>query len=186
MTQNLIKSVCVYCGSRMGKQDSFQQSAIDLGRALADADLRLVYGAGDVGLMGAVANAAQSAGGQTFGVIPVHLLDQEVGKRDLTHFIITENMHERKKVMVMNSDAFVLLPGGLGSLDEFFELLTWRQLGLHEKHCVILNIDGYWDPMVTMIDHQIENGFVAPHNRDFFTICESVPAAMRVLNQVLS
>ena len=121
--------------------------------------MRLVYGAGDVGLMGTVANACQSAGGETFGVIPAHLMDTEVGKRDLTTFIVTENMHERKKVMFMNADIIVTLPGGAGSLDEFFEVLTWAQLGLHKKSIYLLNIEGYWDPLVSLIKHQVNAGF---------------------------
>jgi len=124
------KSVCVYCGSRFGANPAYTEAAEALGQALADHDWRLVYGAGDVGLMGAVARATQAAGGETFGVIPTHLFDREVGKRDLNSFVITETMHERKKVMYMNADAIVVLPGGAGSMDEFFEVLTWRQLGL--------------------------------------------------------
>ena len=109
--------------------------------------------------MGRVARSAQSAGGETFGVIPAHLMQMEVGKRDLSSFIVTENMHERKKVMFMNSDAIVVLPGGAGSLDEFFEVLTWRQIGLHEKPIYLLNSDGYWDKLILLIDHVIEHGF---------------------------
>ena len=113
-------SVCVYCGSRAGAMPAYSADARELGESLAAEGWRLVYGAGDVGLMGLTARAAQNAGGDTFGVIPTHLLDLEVGKRDLTSFIITETMHERKKVMLMNADAIVVLPGGAGSLDEFF------------------------------------------------------------------
>ena len=119
-------SVCVYCGSRRGAKPIYAQEASALGTGLAERGWRLVYGAGDVGLMGNVARAAQAAGGETFGVIPTHLLQLEVGKQDLSSFIVTENMHERKKVMFMNCDAVVLMPGGAGSLDEFFEVLTWR------------------------------------------------------------
>ena len=154
-----IASVCVYCGSRDGADPTYRQAAEDLGRSLATAGLRLVYGAGDVGLMGAVARACQSAGGETFGVIPQHLVNREVAKRDLVTFVITETMHERKKVMLCNSDAVILLPGGMGSLDELFEAITWRQLGLHDKPIVILNINGYWNPLRTLIDHIVDDGF---------------------------
>ena len=123
---------------------------------------RLVYGAGDVGLMGEVARAAQGAGGQTFGVIPVHLLGMEVGKRDLSTFVVTEDMHERKKVMFMNSDAVVVLPGGAGSLDELFEVLTWAQLGLHSKPILLLDTEGYWQPLLRLIDHIVDEGFADP------------------------
>lgn len=159
-------SVCVFCGSRMGSDPAFEQAAIALGRALARADMRLVYGAGDIGLMGAVANGTQAAGGQTFGVIPVHLLALERGKRDLTQFIVTENMHERKKVMFMNADALVTLPGGAGSLDELFEVLTWRQLGLHNKPIYLLDINGFWQPLLELIDHFIAQGFAGQSFRE--------------------
>ncbi len=174
-------SVCVYCGARSGARDSYQVAATELGRALAGADMRLVYGAGDVGLMGAVARAAQDAGGDTFGVIPTHLLKWEVGKRDLSTFIITETMHERKKVMVMNADAVVVLPGGAGSLDEFFEVLTWRQLGLHGKPIYLLNVDGYWDPLIALVDHVIAEGFAETSLKGFVQVVGDVPALMQAL-----
>lgn len=165
----------------MGTRPAYQDAATALGTAIAQRGARLVYGAGDVGLMGTVARAAQVAGGETFGVIPEHLMNTEVGKTDLNHFIVTETMHERKKVMVMNADAFIILPGGFGSLDEFFELITWRQLGLHQKPAVLLNIERYWDPLVTLMDHQIAEGFVDPENRKFFSVTDSVEGAMEIL-----
>lgn len=174
----MTKSVCVYCGSRFGNDPAYKTAADDLGRELAENEMRLVYGAGDVGIMGAVANATQAAGGQTFGVIPVHLLEFEVGKRDLTSFIVTENMHERKKVMYMNADAIVTLPGGAGSLDELFEVLTWRQLGLHDKPVYLLNINGYWDKLIGLIDHVIEEGFADASFRDFLQVVVDVPTVM--------
>ena len=148
-------SVCVYCGARPGRDPAFAAAATDLGTALAARGWRLVYGAGDVGLMGIVARSAQSAGGETFGVIPVHLMNMEVGKRDLTQFVVTETMHERKKVMFMNADAVVVMPGGAGTLDEFFEVLTWRQIGLHEKPIFLLDTNGYWQPLIALMDHLI-------------------------------
>lgn len=175
------RSVCVYCGSRFGTEPSYKAAATDLGQALAKANLRLVYGAGDVGLMGTVANATQAAGGETFGVIPVHLMDMEVGKRDLSSFVITENMHERKKVMFMNADIIVTLPGGAGSLDEFFEVLTWKQLGLHNKPLYLLNIDNYWKPLNDLITHQIEHGFADSSLRDLFVTVNTVPELMEMV-----
>lgn len=160
-------SVCVYCGSRMGARPDYRAAAETLGTGLAMRGWRLVYGAGDVGLMGSVARSTQAAGGETLGVIPVHLLQMEVGKRDLTQFVVTENMHERKKVMYMNSDAIVVLPGGAGSLDEFFEVLTWRQLGLHEKPIFLLNTQGYWTPLLSLVDHVIGEGFADASLRGF-------------------
>lgn len=180
------KSVCVYCGSRFGTSPDYRAIAKDFGTQLAQESWRLVYGAGDVGLMGAVAVAAQAAGGTTFGVIPEHLLNWEVGKRDLTTFIVTENMHERKKVMFMNSDAVVVLPGGAGSLDEFFEVLTWRQLGLHEKPIVLLNVGGFWDPLLGLIDHVIAQGFAENSLKGFITVAEDVDQAVRALRDALS
>ncbi len=174
-------SVCVFCGSRFGTNPAYKAAAEDLGSGLAARGMRLVYGAGDVGLMGTVANACQAAGGETFGVIPVHLMDMEVGKRDLTKFIITENMHERKKVMFMNADIIVTLPGGAGSLDEFFEVVTWAQLGLHKKPIYLLNIDGYWNPLVTLIDHQIEQGFADASLRGLFSVVDTVGDLLTVL-----
>jgi hypothetical protein len=175
-------SVCVYCGSRAGADPAYGQAATALGTALAGANMRLVYGAGDIGLMGAVARAAKDAGGNTFGVIPTHLLEREVGKRDLNTFVVTETMHERKKVMFMNADAIVVLPGGAGSLDEFFEVLTWRQLGLHAKPILLLNTQGYWTPMLAALDHMVAQGFAEASLLDFYTVIADVPALMDSLN----
>lgn len=166
-------SVCVYCGSRSGARPSYIAAARSLGSLIAEEGWRLVYGAGDVGLMGEVARTAQQAGAETFGVIPVHLLQQEVGKRDLNKFIITENMHERKKVMFMNSDAIVVLPGGAGSLDELFEVLTWRQLGLHEKPIILANIEGYWNPLLKLMDHIIKEGFADKNVMSYLTLADN-------------
>ncbi len=168
------KSVCVYCGSRPGARPAYAEAARATGTMLAANGWRLVYGAGDVGLMGEVARAAQSGGGATFGVIPTHLLDREVGKRDLSTFVVTETMHERKKVMFMNADAVVVLPGGGGSLDEFFEVLTWRQLGLHEKPIVLLNTEGYWDPLLSLVDRIIGEGFADASLRGFIDVAATV------------
>ncbi len=175
------KSVCVYCGSRAGAMPGFVRDARSLGRSLAVAGWRLVYGAGDVGLMGEVARAAQDAGGDTFGVIPTHLVSREVAKSDLSRVVITETMHERKKVMFMNADAVVLLPGGAGSLDELFEVLTWRQLGLHDKPIVVLNSQGYWTPLKALISHVIDQGFADPGLMDFLTWAETPETVMEHL-----
>ena len=168
------KSVCVYCGSRDGVDPAFAAAAEDTGQMLVKNGWRLVYGAGDVGLMGRVARSVQDAGGQTFGVIPTHLMDWEVGKRDLDSFVITETMHERKKVMFMNAEAVVVLPGGAGSLDEFFEALTWRQLKLHGKPIVLLNIDGFWDPLLELLQHVVDQGFAGDDILAFVSVAEDV------------
>ncbi len=179
------KSVCVYCGSRDGNAAAFADAAVETGEMLVRNDWRLVYGAGDVGLMGKVANAVQSAGGKTFGVIPTHLLDWEVGKRDLDSFVITETMHERKKVMFMNADAVVVLPGGAGSLDEFFEALTWRQLGLHEKPIILMNVDGFWDPLCDLMQHVVDSGFAGENILSFVSIAEDVSELETMLKEAL-
>jgi len=181
MPHQIPYSVCVFCGARKGKNPAFLALANELGTALAKNGMRLVYGAGDIGLMGAVASAAQKADGETFGVIPKHLMTQEIGKKDLTSLVITETMHERKKVMLMNADALVTLPGGAGSLDEFFEVLTWRQLGLHDKPIFLLNTAGYWQPLIDLIDQIIEQEFAAPELAKAYEVIESVPELLNKL-----
>lgn len=170
-----LRSVCVFCGSRAGKDPAYVSDARDLGALLAAHGWRLVYGAGDVGLMGEVARAAEAAGARTMGVIPAHLIAREKGRRAVSTFVITENMHERKKVMFMNSDAIVVLPGGAGTLDEFFEVLTWRQIGLHEKPIYLLDTAGYWQPLVALIDRLVTEGFAEPSLRTYFTCVSDLP-----------
>ena len=153
------RSVCVFCGSRPGVRPAYAAAAAATGTMLARNGWRLVYGAGEVGLMGEVARAAGAAGGATMGVIPIHLIAREQGRRDLGRFVVTEDMHERKKVMFMNSDAVVVLPGGAGSLDEFFEVLTWAQLGLHHKPVLLLDTEGFWAPLARLLDHVVAEGF---------------------------
>ena len=181
-----VKSVCVYCGSRPGADPAYAAEAEALGLALAENDWRLVYGAGDVGLMGKVARATQSAGGDTFGVIPQHLVDWEVGKTDLTRYVVTETMHERKKVMFMNCHAVVVLPGGAGSLDELFEALTWRQLGLHKKPVIIMNTKGYWDKLTELLEHVVDQGFADRTLLDYYTTVPDAAAAVIALRRALS
>jgi uncharacterized protein (TIGR00730 family) len=167
-------SICVFCGARPGARPAYIAAARDFGARLARNRWRLVYGAGDVGIMGEVASAAIAAGAATLGVIPVHLMGRERNPRDMRNTIVTEDMHERKKVMFMNSDAVVVLPGGAGSLDEFFEVLTWAQIGLHRKPIFLLDVEGYWRPLTTLIDHVIAEGFAAPSLRDHFAVAADV------------
>ena len=180
------RSVCVYCGSRSGVRPAYAACARATGTMLARNGWRLVYGAGDVGLMGLVAAATQEAGGQTFGVIPTHLLAREVGRAGLDRLVITETMHERKKVMFMNADAIVMLPGGAGSLDEFFEALTWRQLGLHQKPVILLNTEGYWNPLLALMAHVIAEGFAADDILSYVMTAKDVAALEAVLSEALS
>jgi hypothetical protein len=156
------RSVCVFCGSRTGRDPAFAAAARDTGTMIAAQGWRLVYGAGDSGLMGEVARGAMAVGGRTLGVIPAHLIARENGRRDLTQFVVTEDMHERKKVMFMNSDAIVVLPGGAGTLDEFFEVLTWAQIGLHGKPIFLLDTGGYWQPLAALVGHVVAQGFAEP------------------------
>ena len=181
-----LRSVCVFCGSRPGLRPAYAAAARDLGQAIAAQGWRLVYGAGDVGLMGEVARIAQGAGAATMGVIPTHLMARERGRRDLSQLVITEDMHERKKVMFMNSDAIVVLPGGAGTLDEFFEVLTWRQIGLHRKPILLLDTDGYWQPLVGLARHVIDEGFAEETMLDYFATVPDVPALVERLRAALS
>lgn len=181
MTPSWPFSVCVFCGARPGLDPRHVQLAQAMGQMIAANGWRLVYGAGDTGLMGEVARAAQHGGAQGFGVIPVHLMQAERARTDLSALVVTETMHERKKVMFTNSDAIVVLPGGAGSLDEFFEVLTWRQLGLHVKPILLLDSEGYWQPLLALLDHVIAQGFAAPSLRDFYTVVDTVDQASRLL-----
>lgn len=180
-----LRSICVFCGASDGTDPAYGAAATTLGTLIAENEMRLVYGAGDVGLMGRTARAAQQAGGATFGVIPQHLVNWEVGKTDLTSYIITENMHERKKVMFMNSDAIAILPGGAGSLDEFFEVLTWAQLDLHSKPIVLINVQGYWNPLLALIDHVIAQGFAQSSLKSLFEVADTPNTAMASLTKAL-
>lgn len=182
MTRN---SICVYCGARSGRREAYTKAAEDFGRLIAEEGWRLVYGAGDVGLMGAVARSAQAAGGETFGVIPQHLVAWEVGKTDLTSYVVTETMHERKKVMFMNCQAVVVLPGGAGSLDELFEVITWRQLGLHEKPIILMNTEGYWEPLLALLTHVTTEGFAAKSLHEFYETVPDPEAVMEMLRRRL-
>lgn len=179
------RSVCVFCGARSGVQPIFEQEATAVGQMLADHGWRLVYGAGDVGLMGATARAAQEAGGKTFGVIPEHLMQAEVGKADLSELIVTATMHERKELMFKNSNAIIVLPGGAGTLDEFFEVLTWRQLGLHEKPIFLLNTEDFWQPLIQMLGHLIAEGFAEASLLDYVQVVASVKELSVVLRKEL-
>jgi uncharacterized protein (TIGR00730 family) len=179
----LAPSICVFCGSRLGTLPTYAEDARALGQVIAAHGWRLVYGAGDVGIMGEVARAAITAGAPTFGVIPTHLMQTEQGKRNLATLVITETMHERKKVMFANSDAIVVLPGGAGSLDEFFEVLTWAQLGLHRRPIILLNTAGYWAPLMALVDHVIAQGFAEASLKRFFQMVDSVDQVEAVLAQ---
>jgi uncharacterized protein (TIGR00730 family) len=179
-------SICVFCGARSGTNPAHAEAGRATGAMIAANGWRLVYGAGDVGIMGEVARAAQSAGAATMGVIPTHLMGAERGKRDVTQFVITEDMHERKKVMFMNSDAIVVLPGGAGSLDEFFEVLTWAQIGLHKKPIFLVSIEGYWQPLMALLTHLVDQGFADRSMLGLFWLVSDVSELQAALRATLS
>ena len=178
-------SICVFCGSRSGKKPAYEDAATELGQGLAERKWRLVYGAGDVGIMGRVALTVQQNEAEALGIIPTHLMQREVAKTDLNNLIVTENMHERKKVMFTNSDAIILLPGGAGSLDEFFEVLTWAQIGLHTKPIVLVNTAQYWTPLIALVDHVISQGFAETTLRSLFDVADTSEEALRIIHQRL-
>ncbi|MDX2027286.1 MAG: TIGR00730 family Rossman fold protein [Alphaproteobacteria bacterium] len=165
-----ITSVCVYCGSSNQALQPFKQLAKDVSTALAQRKMRIVYGGGHVGLMGIVADAALEAGTKVIGIIPEHIRAQEVQHMGLTELHVVPDMHTRKRMMVERADAFVILPGGMGTLDEAFEILTWKKLKLHNKPVVLFNAYGYWDHLVALIDHAVEQGFEQPSVRAYFKV----------------
>jgi uncharacterized protein (TIGR00730 family) len=175
-----IKSVCVYCGSSNRVDPRFLDAATELGRLMGEAGLELVYGGGRVGLMGRVADGVLAAGGRVVGIIPRHLHEREVAHATVDELLIVETMHERKQLMAERADAFVVLPGGYGTLDEMFEIITWRQLGLHDKPLVLADLFGYWAPLATLLDTIIDTGFAQPECRNLYhtvtSVAEILPA----------
>lgn len=155
-----IKSLCVYCGSSGNVDEEFKQAAKIMGETMAREGIRLIYGGGHVGLMGIIADAVMNAGGEAIGIIPEHISSREVQHKGLTELHVVDSMHIRKQMMVDRADAFLVLPGGIGTLDETCEIMTWRQLGIHDKPIIIANLKGYWSPFLAMIDHIIDQGFM--------------------------
>jgi len=170
----LVKSVCVYCGSSGRVDETYRAAATRLGVTLAGAGIEIVYGGGRVGLMGLVADAALASGGRVTGIIPIHLHDREVGHSGLSELVVVENMHDRKRRMFDLADAFAVLPGGLGTLDETIEMLTWKQLGLHDKPIVIIDVAGYWAPLIELIDHAVASGFAGRSALQLFRVVRRV------------
>lgn len=179
-------SVCLYCGSRPGARVGHVAAAREVGRGIAEAGFRLVYGAGDRGLMGEAARAAQGAGARILGFIPQHLVDWEVAKRDIDALIVTDTMQTRKRLMLENADAVLALPGGPGTLDELVEVLTWRNLGLHAKPVVLLNLEGYWDPLLTLFRHFETEGFVGEDFGRSLEVVATPAEALAALRAALS
>jgi uncharacterized protein (TIGR00730 family) len=169
----MIRRLCVFCGSSAGREPGYRRLAESLARALAKRGIGIVYGGASVGLMGALADAALAAGGEVIGVIPQALIEREIGHRGLTELRIVESMHERKALMAELSDGFVALPGGIGTLEELFEVWTWAQLGLHAKPCALLDTDGFYGPLAAFLDHLVDAGFVREAHRDMLLTAHS-------------
>ena len=159
------RKICVFCGSNLGINPAYRQSAEQLGRVLVAHRIELVYGAGNIGLMGILADSVLSVGGRAIGVIPESLMAREVGHLGLTDLRIVKSMHERKALMSDLSDGFIAMPGGFGTFEEFCEVLTWSQLGIQSKPCGLLNIDGYYDPLLALFDHAVAEGFLRSEHR---------------------
>ena len=178
-----IRSVCVYCGSSSHGPENHRVAARQLGSLLAGNGIRLVFGGGHIGLMGVTADAALAAGGEVVGIIPDFLRDLELGHNGCTEMIVTDSMHSRKQKMAELSDGFAILPGGLGTLDEAFEIITWRQLGLHDKPIVIVDVDGYWQPLQALIDQVTANNYMRPTDAPLFEFVGSIDEILPALRK---
>jgi uncharacterized protein (TIGR00730 family) len=178
-----MRRICVFCGSSPGSRPEYGDAAEEIGNELVRRNIGLVYGGGNVGLMGRVADAVLKAGGEAQGVIPENLMAREIGHKGLTKLHVVRSMHERKALMADLSNAFVALPGGFGTLEEFCEVLTWSQLGLHAKPCGILNVLGYYSPLLAMFDHAVEERFLKPENRAFVLARESPADLLQALEE---
>jgi len=177
------KRVCVFCGSSSGSLPIYKEAASTVGRLLAERGYVVVYGGGRVGLMGALAEGALAAGGEVVGIIPQALFEKEIGFADLKDLRVVGSMHERKAMMADISHAFITLPGGYGTFEEFFEMVTWSQLGVHQKACGLLNLNGFYDPLLAMCDHAVSQGFLRAVDRNLI-LSDSAPEAL--IDRVLS
>jgi uncharacterized protein (TIGR00730 family) len=178
---NTLHRICVFCGSSHGLRDAYRESAAAMGRALAARGIALVYGGGGIGLMEVLADAALEAGGHVIGVIPEALVAKELAHRRLSELRVVDSMHERKALMGDLSDAFVALPGGYGTLEELYEVLTWAQLGLHAKPCGLLNVEAYYDPLLAFMDHAVAEQFIRPTHRQMLVVDDDVSRLLDLL-----
>ena len=176
-----MKRITVFCGSSMGTEDIYEQQARELGKRLASEQIELVYGGANVGLMGAVSNGALEKGGSVIGVIPTFLKTKEIAHEGLSQLILVDSMHERKTKMNDLCDAVIALPGGFGTLEELFEMLTWAQLGLHEKPIALLNTNGYYNDLTSMINSMVEKGFLKKEQRQMVLVCETIDETLTKL-----
>lgn len=180
---NNIKSICVFSGSKFGRSKKYSDSAIRLGEEIADRRIQLIYGGGREGLMGTIANAALRSGGDVTGIITKHLQDLEIGHDGLTTLYVVDTMHKRKQLMFELADAFVALPGGIGTLDEVFEIITWRHLRLHSKPIVIVNENGYWRPLKKLLNAIVAGGFANPHITESYSLVDDTSQVFDVLTK---
>ena len=178
-----IRRLCVYCGSSGAVESQFRDAASELGRLLGGARIELVYGGGRVGLMGLLADAALAAGGKVTGIIPARLLRAEVAHPGVGELVVVDSMHDRKRLMAERADAFAVLPGGIGTLDELFETLSWKQLELHDKPILLVDIGGYWAPLRGLLDHIVVSGFAREQTRGLVHVVPSVSALMAALSE---
>jgi uncharacterized protein (TIGR00730 family) len=178
-----IRRLCVYCGSSGAVDEKFRAAATELGANLAAAGIELVYGGGRIGLMGLLADAVLAGGGWVVGIIPAALRDAELAHQGASELVVAGSMHERKRLMAERADAFAVLPGGTGTLDETFEIVTWRQLGLHDKPIFLVDIAGYWRPLIDLFEHIVTHGFARPVVPQIVHIVPSIPSLMAALGQ---
>lgn len=178
----MVSSICVFCGSSSRVDEAYRRAAAELGTAIAKRGLRLVYGGGRIGLMGILADAVLAGGGEVFGVIPEFLRGLEVAHEGLTELRVVGSMHERKRMMFELADAFVALPGGFGTLDESIEILTWKQLGLHDKPVVVCDVADFWRPLVALVAHAIDQGFAQPDHARLFAVAKTVEEIFAALD----
>lgn len=183
-----MNSICVFCGSNYGESEEYKNTAEKLGWFLSEKNTTLIYGGGKVGLMGSVANSALQTGGEVVGIIPEFLRDKEIAHQGLTNLIVVDSMHSRKQKMNEMADGFIVLPGGYGTYEEMFEVLSWGQIGMHKKPVGLLNVDGFFDPLIKMLEHTVEKGFARPENLDLIlssTNIEELFEKMKDYNHVV-
>lgn len=173
--------ICVFCGSADGADPAYAQTARELGQRIASAGFGLVFGGTSIGLMGILADAALAQGGEVIGLLPEVLSDREIAHRGLTHLHFVGTMHERKALMYEHADAFIALPGGYGTLDEFIEIVTWAQLKIHQKPCILINVNGYYDGFLAFLDHGMSEGFIKPENRKLIQVAADAEGALAIV-----
>jgi uncharacterized protein (TIGR00730 family) len=181
-----MKAIAVFCGSSSGNNENYKKQAVRLGQMLAKKNIDLVYGGAKVGLMGAIAEGALNNGGKVIGVLPTFLKSKEIAHSELTELILVESMHERKTLMHEMSDGVIALPGGFGTMEELFEMLTWSQLGLHKKPIGMLNIDGFYNALISLLDNMVEKGLLKPKNREMLLVDDNIDSLLYQMEQYIA